>query len=355
MNNNYHLNNPATFGYLQNTAMPATLTTPEPTETQHPPKANMNSTTGLYQGVISDAADYERVKREYLSQNDMARKQVTDLPHSAEQRRALIKAMFEAALDCSETYEPPDSQSVEKIRSGSYTDVEWELVLWPLLMSACSAQEGRCQIPRYLGCKAPPYNPYESFTERFRAIVDALRTSKALVLSLFKDATFIDRVAWRPKTELSVKAANRKLNNDRDARNAIALRVADRDGIKADEDGRLVDTNGEVYGSVKKRSAALEGTVTKSKKRSRTTKRDPSVSSVTTTSHQASKDTMGNTINNPSPGGPLSLIQNNNPPAASFATTMPNASFSPPSMHQQPAPFYFQQGSELTLAAFEDN
>ncbi|KAI1413049.1 hypothetical protein F5Y13DRAFT_189850 [Hypoxylon sp. FL1857] len=258
----------------------------------------MDSATGVYQGFISNTADYERVKREYLSRSDIAQEEVTDFPQTAEQQRGLVKIMFEAAQDCSQTYEPSESQSVRRIQSGAYTDVEWELILWPLLMSARSAQEGHCQLPRYLGCKAPQYNAYGSFTERFHAILDSLRLSKALVLSLFKDATFINRLAWRPKSELSLKATNRKLNEDRNAQNAIGLRVANRDGIKADENGTLVDASGRVYGNVKKRSAALEDTLARSKKRSRNSQRDSFASSISMSS-QTTRDATASPLNGP--------------------------------------------------------
>ncbi|KAI0835654.1 hypothetical protein F5Y06DRAFT_305858 [Hypoxylon sp. FL0890] len=289
----YEDDNLATGDRPQITAAIAS-STPALESTQRLAKATMGSATGLYQRLIRNADDYERVKREYLSRNDRAREQVTDFPHSDEQQCRLIEIMFKAAQDCSQTYEPAGSQSVRRIQSGAYTDEEWELVLWPLLMSARSAQEGRCQIPRFFGCKVPQYNAYGSFMERFNAIVDSLRLSKALVLSLFNNATFIDRLAWRPKSELSLKAANRKLNENRDAQNAIGQRVANRDGIKADENGRLVDPSGQVYGNVKKRSAVLEDTLARSKKRSRNTQRDSFASGITTTSPQASEGATTN-------------------------------------------------------------
>ncbi|OTA97771.1 hypothetical protein M434DRAFT_379127 [Hypoxylon sp. CO27-5] len=308
----------------------------------------MGSTTGVYQGLIKDATDYERVKKEYTSRYDLALKAVTDFPENAEQQRGLIKVMLEAAQDCSCIYELPDSQSLQRIQSRAYSDLEWELMLWPLLTSARSAQEGRCRLARYVDCKAPPYNPYESFMDRFNAIVDALRTSKAVVMSCFRDATFIDRLAWRPRNELRSKAANRKLNNKRDEDNAIGVLVASRDGIKPDENGLLVDQNGQVYGSTKKRSAMLDDTLAKSKKRGRPSAGDSLVSSVIVTSHQTpedTKDTLADSNQSSSPADPTPIAQNYLGPVVAPSTTTPSILFNPVGTQQRFADFYYQQGT----------
>ncbi|KAI1144263.1 hypothetical protein F5Y05DRAFT_407663 [Hypoxylon sp. FL0543] len=320
MDSMYEDSDLAMVGLPQNTALPAS-SAPISEPTRRPATEAMDSTTGVYQGFITNPADFERVRREYLSRNDIAREEVTDVPQTAEEQRGLIKKMFEAAQDCSQTYEPSQSQSVRRIQSGAYTDVEWELILWPLLMSACSAQEGRCQLPRYLGCKIPQYNAYESFTERLNAIVEALRLSKALVVSLFKDSTFIDRLAWRPKSELSLKATNRKLNENRDIQNAVGLRVVNRDGIKADEEGRLVDPSGRVYGNVKKRSAVLEDTLARSKKRSRNSQRD-SFSSSSTSSPPVLRGTTSAPVDGSSLGGSPSLVQSHIGPGNSMLDSL---------------------------------
>ncbi|OTA60699.1 hypothetical protein K449DRAFT_435094 [Hypoxylon sp. EC38] len=283
----------------------------------------MDRTTGTYQGFIEDEADFERVKREYLSRHDVAKEEVTDFPRSADQQRQLIKAMFEAARDCSNTYEPSGIQSVKRVQSNAFTDLELELVLWPLLISARSAQEGRCRLPRYVSSRASQYNDYGSFMERFSAIVDALRLSKALVLSLFKDATFIDRLAWRPKHELDLKVANRKVNDDRDARLTVALQVADREGIQKDENGRLVDSNGQFYGNAKKRTAVFEDKLAQPKKRIRAKPRDSRPTGVTETPTQALEDTATAANNYSSLESSQSLVQSEVIPVAAPSTTIP--------------------------------
>ncbi|KAI0138617.1 hypothetical protein F4776DRAFT_670480 [Hypoxylon sp. NC0597] len=247
------------------------LQPPEPT--RPPMDQMMETSTGSFRGWIRSINDFHQVNDQYLHIHDRPRGNCSDFPLDANEQLQLIKALFEAAQDCSQIYEPENSQSAKRIRQNSYTDVEFELVLWPLLMSTRDAQVGECKIPNYFSSGDPPYNAYGSFMERFDAVRNALKSSKDVVVSLFKDATYKHRLAWRPKTELSQKATNRKLNGNRDVQNVIGARIAKENGIKANENGELVDRNGQKYGSVKKRSASFEEKVSKPKAPRRSAKR----------------------------------------------------------------------------------
>ncbi|KAI0835652.1 hypothetical protein F5Y06DRAFT_299481 [Hypoxylon sp. FL0890] len=182
----------------------------------------MASKTSSYQGLIRGTEDLGEVDKRYLAIHNRQESDSSDFPLEAKDQQHLIKTLFEAACDCSQAYEPESSQSMKKIKNGSYTDLELELVLWHLLLSIRDAQVGQFH--------------------------HALKSSKDVVVSLFKDATFKHRLAWRPKIELN---------------NTIGARIARGNGIKTDQNGELVDRNGQKYGSLKKRSAAFEERISK--------------------------------------------------------------------------------------------
>ncbi|KAI0122351.1 hypothetical protein F4814DRAFT_458028 [Daldinia grandis] len=261
---------------------------------QVPMEQMMSSNSGAYQGLIRDFGHFRQVNDQYLKIHNRPRGDCSDFPLAPQEQQQLVKLLFEAAHDCSQTYEPEGSQSFRRIHQGSYTDIEFELVLWPLLLSTRDAQMGQCRLPNYLYCKEPPYNSYGSFMERFTAVCDALRLSKDVVVSLFKDATFKHRLGWRPRTELNQKATNRKLNGERDVQNAIGIRVAQENGIKATKSGELVDKNGQSYGNVKKRSTAFEEKITKTRKRGRDLKRPKPSDSPDTPNIETRTDSYAN-------------------------------------------------------------
>ncbi|KAL7626473.1 hypothetical protein AAE478_003245 [Parahypoxylon ruwenzoriense] len=60
----------------------------------------------------------------------------------------------------------------------------------------------------------------------------------------------------------------------RDAQNKIGVRVTQRDNIKADENGELIDDNGRMYGKLKRGSDASETKLSKAKKWPRKTGRE---------------------------------------------------------------------------------
>ncbi|OTA97773.1 hypothetical protein M434DRAFT_379129 [Hypoxylon sp. CO27-5] len=247
---------------------------PQPPNPSQPPLDQMMETsTGRFQGWIRNIDDFHQVNHQYLQILDRPRGNCSDFPLDPNEQLQLVKALFEAAQDCSQIYEPEDSQSVTRIQQNIDTDVEFELVLWPLLMSTRDAQVGKCNLPNYVCCGKLPYNSYDSFMERFNAVHTALKSSKDVVISLFKDDTFKHRLAWKPEMELNQKITNRKVNGKRDVQTTIGARIARENGIKANQNGELVDRNGQLYGNVKKRSAAFEEKVSKSKVRGRGAKR----------------------------------------------------------------------------------
>ncbi|KAI0379675.1 hypothetical protein F5Y04DRAFT_282764 [Hypomontagnella monticulosa] len=175
--------------------------------------------TGVYQGWIQSPADHEASMKEYLTILNCEPGDHSDIPVTDAEYRVCIKRLFDAMQDLTNTVEPQDSQNVNRIRETNYSDIEYELVLWPLLRYIVEAQKGHCPLPGYLDHKKQPaYNKYNTFEERLAAVENALRKSKDIVVSVFRDGTFAGRLAWRPQAELKQKQANRKLNREREVR-----------------------------------------------------------------------------------------------------------------------------------------
>ncbi|KAI1452467.1 hypothetical protein F4805DRAFT_447375 [Annulohypoxylon moriforme] len=225
----------------------------------------MNTKTGTFQSWIQNINDFHQVNKEYLQIHDRRGGDNSDFPLDAKKQQELVKALFEAANDCSQTFEPEGSLILKRIQQRYYADLEFELALWPLLMSIRDAQAGQCNIPNYHSSKFPAYNVYGSFIERFDAVYEALKSSKDVVASLFKDDTFKHRLAWRPKSELSTKVVNRKHHTNRDIQIHVGTRTILQNDIKPTANGELVDRNGQTYGSIRKRTATFESRIEKTK------------------------------------------------------------------------------------------
>ncbi|KAL7626475.1 hypothetical protein AAE478_003247 [Parahypoxylon ruwenzoriense] len=234
----------------------------------------MQSKTKEFRGWIQGMDDYEAVLRAYLSIHNKPEQTANDFPTTTDQQTQLIGVLFDACHNCDNILEKPQGQSAMRVKGNSYSDLEWEIVLWPLLMSIIDAQRGICRIPNYLNCRGPVSNSYNSFMDRFNAVVDSLKASKDLTVSLFRDSMFIHRLAWRPEAEKQTKVNNRGLNERRDVANKLGIRVALDNGIHVTENRDIVDANGQVYGKAPERSAALQESLSKIKKNSRNKDRE---------------------------------------------------------------------------------
>ncbi|KAI0901649.1 hypothetical protein F4806DRAFT_501823 [Annulohypoxylon nitens] len=232
----------------------------------------MAARTGSFQSFIKNIQDWHKVHKVYLRINDTAEYDHHEFPSDEKKQRELVKALFEAAQDCSKIVEPRESRAAKHIQQKRYTDLEFELVLWPLLMSIHNAQAGKCNIPNYSSLrdsrfKTYGYNTYSSFKERFDAVHDALLSSKDIVASIFTDNTFLHRLAWRPKWELSRKVANnRKLHMKQETRMSANSQVAHQNKMKATLDGGLIGQDNQPYANVEKRTAVLEDRTEEAKK-----------------------------------------------------------------------------------------
>ncbi|XDG01363.1 hypothetical protein ABKA04_000978 [Annulohypoxylon sp. FPYF3050] len=94
----------------------------------------MTARTGTFQSLIKNIQDWHEVHNAYLRINDTAEYDHHEFPSDEKKQRELVKALFEAAQDCSKIVEPEESRAAKHIQQKRYTDLEFELVLWPLLV-----------------------------------------------------------------------------------------------------------------------------------------------------------------------------------------------------------------------------
>ncbi|KAK6953150.1 hypothetical protein Daesc_005450 [Daldinia eschscholtzii] len=119
----------------------------------------MASTTGSYQGLIRDFGHFRQVYDQYLKIHNRPRGDCSDFPPNPQEQQQLVRLLFEAAQDCSQTYEPEGSQSVRRIQSQSYSDIEFELVLWPVLQKATNRKlNGERDVQNAIGIRVAQEN-----------------------------------------------------------------------------------------------------------------------------------------------------------------------------------------------------
>lgn len=91
--------------------------------------------TGTYQGLFKNrqqAKDFR--KYIYMNMHKRAPANCNDYPRDDDERRQLVKGLVNAAQDCTRIYEDPTSRSLKKVQQRNYLDVEWESVIWTLLV-----------------------------------------------------------------------------------------------------------------------------------------------------------------------------------------------------------------------------
>ncbi|XXG96860.1 hypothetical protein Hte_003151 [Hypoxylon texense] len=224
-----------------------------------------NLRTGGYHALIQDENHLAIAKDQYLSLGNVGGQNCNDYPQEAHDQQQLVRRLVEASHDCSNIFEPASAQAVKHIQQGKWSDWEWEIIMWTLLVSVRDAQSGVSKLPGYSSTKGQRYEKYESFGDRFRVVLDAVSLSKDIVVSLFRDSAFTNRLAWMPKSEMDRKARNRKGNDDKALQSKIATKLAADKNIKANEDGELIDDEGEIYAKTRKRSAAMEEQMSKAR------------------------------------------------------------------------------------------
>ncbi|OTB07288.1 hypothetical protein M426DRAFT_9014 [Hypoxylon sp. CI-4A] len=231
----------------------------------------MNSITGQYQGFVRSYRDYDVVNCEYLRTFNTQVEESTDIPRTDEQYSDCIRQLFEAATDYRTTTESAKSTALNKLKRGDWSDLDMELILWPLLVATIEAQNGKCRLPRYASNAKEKYNNFDTFADRFGYICRILRECKDVVASLFKDATYRNRLAWRPETELKQKLTNRKLNGSRSRKGE-----ATEENVQEDKNDEPAGAGGKSRGnSSKNKRRNSENHETPMKKKRRTSSSSP--------------------------------------------------------------------------------
>ncbi|PQE13746.1 Signal transducer and activator of transcription 2 protein [Rutstroemia sp. NJR-2017a BVV2] len=112
------------------------------------------------------------------------------------------------------------AQAAQRIRDKKYPSFAVEEVCWEIFEKAQLAQAGVKLVDLHHGAKFQSHTPYATFNDRWDAIVDSCRRSKALC-KMNLDPSFIDRFVCNPEAEYKMKVNNKKINAQRDEQNEI--------------------------------------------------------------------------------------------------------------------------------------
>ncbi|KAI0424517.1 hypothetical protein F5Y09DRAFT_353353 [Xylaria sp. FL1042] len=156
-----------------------------------------------------------------------------DIPDINSEGGALVRSLYDAVYDLSQTLEAPESHQYESITNDNhYPEGVMHVMLWKVLHNIIEAQKGICSLAPWYTPDGPTYKAYPSFAERFRDVELALRVSKACCCSLFSSSDFAARLAWNPTKEY------------RTSLQSLAIQTCIEQGISRNKDGELEDKNG---------------------------------------------------------------------------------------------------------------
>ncbi|KAI0596784.1 hypothetical protein F4775DRAFT_593896 [Biscogniauxia sp. FL1348] len=226
----------------------------------------------VFRHVISDFNDMRDKEARYLSIKNKTGTQTDDIPQSTHEHRNLVHRLWIALYNTEGTVESESSDAVKTlIKKPRWSEGEIHLALWKLLEAVIGAQRGICSLPRAYTTSGPVYQEFDSFYARFESVEKGLRISKALCRSVLCMDLFIARIAWNPTAEANRKSVNLALNMGKNTLQAIGLYHANKDEITRDENGNLVDQEGNIIPQNTKHKAtpALKQETSNTKKRKR--------------------------------------------------------------------------------------
>ncbi|KAK7926673.1 hypothetical protein PG985_003671 [Apiospora marii] len=160
----------------------------------------------------------------------------------------LVRRLYEAFRNVEGAYEGRDAQGqFSKAVSKAVLDtpnLDVEILLSVLLKKIESSQEGKNEFPPTYGDK--PYQAYDSFTQRFEAVEEVLKSSKLVCKNIITNQDWLFRLAWNPDAELKRKNQNLVGNHRRDQQNKVGAQIM-KDGIvEVADDGKVfLDHNGQ--------------------------------------------------------------------------------------------------------------
>ncbi|KAH9887457.1 hypothetical protein F4778DRAFT_427852 [Xylariomycetidae sp. FL2044] len=175
----------------------------------------MESSTGEYQGYITDFDDLKNRHAEYLTLGDRPYPDRQDHPRDLATQQQIVRQLFHAMQNMEGILDGPKRQAATWIESRQWTDLEVEMTSWRLLDAVIKAQAGKNQIPRCQQRKPLSYAKFPSFQHRLDKVLEVLHISKTTVASTFQTETFVHRLAWNPHAELKGKITNQGLNDSR--------------------------------------------------------------------------------------------------------------------------------------------
>jgi hypothetical protein len=99
---------------------------------------NAKNFVQIFEGLIRNEEHYKDTLARRLRKTAL-NDQVSDLPKTEEEQRALVKELFESIIDTSDVLDKPSkngkpAQAVRRFRSGHYSNKEIELKCWEILV-----------------------------------------------------------------------------------------------------------------------------------------------------------------------------------------------------------------------------
>ncbi|KAI1485252.1 hypothetical protein F5X96DRAFT_691083 [Biscogniauxia mediterranea] len=226
----------------------------------------------VFRHVISDFNDMRDKEARYLSIKNKAGTQTDDIPENNHELQGLVHRLWIALYNTEDTVESETSDAIKSlIKKPRWSEGEVHLALWKLLEAVIDAQRGICTLPKSYTTSGPIYQEFDSFYARFESVEEGLRISKALCRSVLCMDLFIARIAWNPTAEANRKSVNLALNMGKNTLQAIGLYHAHKGDITRDENGNLVDQDGNIIPQNTKHKAtpALKKETANTKKRKR--------------------------------------------------------------------------------------
>lgn len=204
--------------------------------------------------VFNGLDDYLAMEAAYKSllnrdEDDGEQVAMDGYPMTDAERAPLVAQLSAAIMDFSNIVDKPMKRRTSggqiTVPSAAFTAVkhlstfEVQLLAWKIMCAICDAHCGRHNVPPWTNTWK--FNSYITFTARFRDVLHAVATCKALLKSILDTETpFVKRLAAGPKAEVKFKRETQKM---------YVKKTAETEGIKKrkreDDDEEGQDSEGD--------------------------------------------------------------------------------------------------------------
>ncbi|KAJ9142963.1 hypothetical protein NKR23_g6850 [Pleurostoma richardsiae] len=219
---------------LSGQVLPGSVARPQGTQWYPAVQSWVEDKTLEFRGYIAYSEDVADVKTIYTTLNNgSGRTQVppcTDIPQTNEEKRKLVYRLFVAIRDTDDVIDTrravqsrdergkpitgqwdfEDSCSVGRVKKMSSFEIE--LLAWELLEAIIEAQQGYVGFSPW--AKDWKYERYDTFSERFNAVLREVKISKSLLIGMC-DVPWLNRIAAAPFDEVSKKVSNGISNGEK--------------------------------------------------------------------------------------------------------------------------------------------